>query len=109
MFELYFKCKKKPLGDFKQDINNALFSFLIDHIGPCVSVIGMGLEEWPVREVIHGEHEGMSLVKIEWKKWDQGQGNRHIPDQTMVTSVVEHENVGEAPMVCLSLSFWIYV
>lgn len=65
MFELYFKWKRKPLGDFKQDSNHALFSFLIDHTGYCAGVTGMGLEEWTVREVVHGEHKGMSFVNME--------------------------------------------
>lgn len=53
---------------FKQDNNNSLLTFLIDHIGYCANVAGMGLEMWILREIIHGEHEGRSLAKIEWKK-----------------------------------------
>lgn len=30
------------MGDFKQNSNHALVSFLIDHIGYCAGVTGMG-------------------------------------------------------------------
>lgn len=53
MFELCFKCKRKPLGDFKQDSNNVLFNFLIDRIAYCAGTTGMRLGEVTVSEVIH--------------------------------------------------------
>lgn len=45
VFELCFKCKRKPLGNFKQDSNNALFNFLIDHIAYCAGTSGMRMAE----------------------------------------------------------------